>query len=588
MAVERASKKQSMNLGQLVSDQLDIFSGFRKTYQNKKEIDFSNKILDNNLSAKAQLDFRQQQLEEEQKKTYPDGDYISSIKAKIATLKGTVKNQKIRDAYYSSYNEIKAGRKALTDHLSFLQGQLNDITDPDLREQWQKAINQTQDDILTSEHNIFKNQVTLAQKDGTKKVINEALNKIDIEKGKALLSGQNEWVSSLDLYAKTLQKDLQSAEIKDALHQLDVASLKVASNAYQKLNLINSQIGASADDVPIEVDGTRYNSAKEYWTTQRDKYLSGSGSGLFQNFFGELASNYKSHIDAEAAKNNGTAPPMGVLDTISSEIKSLLSKPEFTPYQQQVNDFYGNTLGYATDLAAKSILDNADVTENWNAATSELDALGTRYGIDQASNKMALDAKRGAQVLAGGQQYASGVQQIAAKIASDAERTYITEEDLKAAQSQAEKAGVSTESISPAKAATMTPKQIGETILNVNQPPAEGAPKPEENKYPLPSYQNKPPVTTPPPATEDKFSSVRSVLGEAWQPAKTFSDKGLVDKGIYGAVRVKGSPTVYTIGPGGMKIENPEQYKNLFGTLDQNNIVGEIDAEQAKKLGIKV
>jgi len=92
------------------------------------------------------------------------------------------------------------------------------------------------------------------------------------------------------------------------------------------------------------------------------------------------------------------------------------------------------------------------------------------------------------------------------------------------------------------------------------------------------------------------IESIRKVFGPTWQPAPAF--KKLQSKGIYGAVRVKGTPMVYTIGPGGGPISEaeakkrgyksaPEYYKSIFGTLEQRGIVGEVTPEQAWLLGIR-
>ena len=95
-------------------------------------------------------------------------------------------------------------------------------------------------------------------------------------------------------------------------------------------------------------------------------------------------------------------------------------------------------------------------------------------------------------------------------------------------------------------------------------------------------------VTAPKPApiSSGPIASVQKVFGSEWQPSPIFQEKGLIDKGIVGAVRIKGKPTVFTIGPGGTAIRTPEQFKSLFGTLNQEGIVGEVSPEQAKALGI--
>jgi hypothetical protein len=88
-----------------------------------------------------------------------------------------------------------------------------------------------------------------------------------------------------------------------------------------------------------------------------------------------------------------------------------------------------------------------------------------------------------------------------------------------------------------------------------------------------------------PQGTGDPLAQIKSVFGAQWQPSPAFTP-ALQAKGIYGAVRVDGSPNVFTLGSGGPKILSAEEYKDLFGTSDQNGIVGIIDSQTAQKLGI--
>lgn len=83
------------------------------------------------------------------------------------------------------------------------------------------------------------------------------------------------------------------------------------------------------------------------------------------------------------------------------------------------------------------------------------------------------------------------------------------------------------------------------------------------------------------------LASIRSVFGQEWEPAPVFADTGLIQQGIFGAVRVAGDPTVYTVGPGGAQ-ETAGSYSSRFGTEETAGIVGDVSVEQARRLGIKV
>ncbi|NOQ67946.1 hypothetical protein GQ568_00725, partial [Patescibacteria group bacterium] len=88
-------------------------------------------------------------------------------------------------------------------------------------------------------------------------------------------------------------------------------------------------------------------------------------------------------------------------------------------------------------------------------------------------------------------------------------------------------------------------------------------------------------------AVSSPIQDIQGVFGPEWKPASIFEELGLVDQGIYGAVRIKGMNDVYTIGSGGRR-ETAESYLERFGTAEQAGIVGEISMEEAIKLGIVV
>jgi hypothetical protein len=136
---------------------------------------------------------------------------------------------------------------------------------------------------------------------------------------------------------------------------------------------------------------------------------------------------------------------------------------------------------------------------------------------------------------------------------------------------------VGTQTISATEAAGLTPKQVAESQLLGTELPKK------KEEFAVPSYQSE----QQPIQQADPYASIRQVFGTAWQPSAIFTQKGLTSKGIYGAVRVARTPEVYTIGPGGTK-ETAETYLQKFGSAEQKGIVGEVSAEQAKKLGIKL
>lgn len=88
----------------------------------------------------------------------------------------------------------------------------------------------------------------------------------------------------------------------------------------------------------------------------------------------------------------------------------------------------------------------------------------------------------------------------------------------------------------------------------------------------------------------------RHIGGPLWAPSSFFYERGLVDRGVIGAVRVIGHPNikpyhVYSLGPAGRR-ETWWSYRTRFGTSKQvdnqgNPIVGTIQAWQAPLVDIR-
>jgi len=143
---------------------------------------------------------------------------------------------------------------------------------------------------------------------------------------------------------------------------------------------------------------------------------------------------------------------------------------------------------------------------------------------------------------------------------------------------------------SPTPTPTPTPT-TGPTTLQPGELPPGAVKDPSSGKiyYPSGIAPTSTPTSTPTPVTQtgavdQNIANIQKVFGADWKPSPAFAN--LQSQGIYGAVRIEGTNEVYTIGPGG-KYLSADEYKNLFGTSNQQGIVGIVSKEQATALGVK-
>ncbi len=86
------------------------------------------------------------------------------------------------------------------------------------------------------------------------------------------------------------------------------------------------------------------------------------------------------------------------------------------------------------------------------------------------------------------------------------------------------------------------------------------------------------------PVNKSYLDTIKSVFGSSWTSSLPTN---IQSKGILGAVRVAGTPTVFILGQNGASgVSSPEMYKSIFGDLNQQGRVGEITAAQARALKI--
>ena len=126
--------------------------------------------------------------------------------------------------------------------------------------------------------------------------------------------------------------------------------------------------------------------------------------------------------------------------------------------------------------------------------------------------------------------------------------------------------------------ATMTGEEYLAAGYKGGQPPTSPTTTPTT---PTPISPVVPDKLTP----ESSIAGIQSVFGADWNPSPAFTPE-LQAKGIYGAVRIKDTNEVYSLGTGGSKAMSAADYFNTFKTSEQEGIVGEISREEAVKLGI--
>ena len=381
MAVERV-REFLLDLGDIVKMRIDNFSIARKRIQAGEEANFQRRILDNDLSYRDQLDYRQRQLEVEEERVYPDGKFIEEIKTSISSFKKLIRRRDYRDSYLAFLTDLASGKKTLVEHLEYLQNALSESWDTEIRDDIREQIVKVTGQVREQERKIVDSQIAFRTKDRTAASLDEAmdlvkkqLNKPEVQKDRSLMVGYEQQLA-------TLTKEKLEVEIEDKATWMAISSLtQDRENAsLWKLEVFSGLRDKAGMDVPVNVGGTRYASEREYWQTTLNGYIQ---SGF--------ANEYVKENKGEAAViwNKLGLLPNSYLDKLVANNQLIKSHAELQNFQRTIvlatQESIINALDLkAKDLTAKYYLNEPDIAieRDYEQAKQELENLKILFGAD--------------------------------------------------------------------------------------------------------------------------------------------------------------------------------------------------------------
>lgn len=386
MAVQ-LNKQIQLNVGVIVSSSIEAVRVVRNQEQSRQESLFQQAVSDG-MSYEAQVKFREKQLKELGKKSFGDPAYKQKIQDSIAATKKLARFQKYRTNYTESLGELNAGRINELDYINNLNNLLDQTDDVDLMLEMQNNITQAESKVTLYKKTLLDNQVKKAKYDGTEKTLDTAIDNVRIARSEALISGNKDAVEEYDLTISSLNSQKVQANAEDVIDDIALAGVMSEFNAKSKLDKLGTQIQDADFDVPITIGGKRYGSEQEYWQITRNAYLTGNGSGIFTDFFGEIDSQYETTIAAEVAKFGFVST--SAMNTIKSDFTRMRNDPAFAPFLGQLDSIEVLIMSDAVDTMASVVVDRAGYTGDFTKADATLKSLGATYGVDTLGQQLAL------------------------------------------------------------------------------------------------------------------------------------------------------------------------------------------------------
>lgn len=378
-------KTLSIRIGDIVDGHINSFVTARDNARVTKEANFYRQVIANGLSTEDQIEFYNGWISDEKDKSVTDSKFVDGLKTNVEELKRLRRAEKFYDAYRISFEDLKTADKSISDHIQFLESELGEAVDQDLTTNIKDLLSITKQDKFTIQNNILNNQVQLALNDKRVSVLNDAINKVDKERNKALLAGNDEIVSMFDLKLQSLNSQLQTSKINDAVHQMDVDMTSEAFTPVGFFERLEDNLNkAEAGNAPITINGTRYSNAREYWQLQMSQYIE-------KNFFALQDAEIKNKIDTANAKLSPVL--QAEIEEQNSIIDGLKDNSNFAPYLERLDSLRTSANVYGVDKLGQKIVRDYQAgklgdtaSANINNAITRLTNLNTKYGIDVSAN----------------------------------------------------------------------------------------------------------------------------------------------------------------------------------------------------------
>ena len=371
MAVERAPQFV-LNLGNVIKARLQSLAEQRKIIQAREEAEFQRRVIEQGLSLEDQLSYRLQQLEREQKKRFPDQDFISAIKLEISNLKKLIRQKKFRDKYYTFLQEASLGRKSVSDKLNFLYDQLESVVDEDIKDQIRERIIELNNLKLEIDRSVENQRIEFYEKDRTLDSYNKAIDLVKKQLSRTDVIKNPEILTAYQLKLQALEQEKAQIAVEQKINELTVEMAKASDSLYPsltKLKKLNLYLSTAREDMPVTINGVRYNSEKEFWQTTLDKFVN---TEFIDDFKNEVSKNLK------VIKTKQGKVSDDFISDISNRLTSLKNNPLLANYKDAI-------LNLSQQVSSTVLSEKIeDIKSDFSLGTS----LATRFDVWKAKNKL--------------------------------------------------------------------------------------------------------------------------------------------------------------------------------------------------------
>jgi len=378
MAFERLADRKviASNLNAFIGSSLVLLQNQRVRQNAEKESKFYKAVMEDNLSIDDQIEYRMGQLDSVAKN---DTDERIRIRKEVSNLKDRKEVQDFNDAYLSELMQFNSGSQSLDATISWLQDRLSRTTDINIKNNIKDQLTQLKSQQYTQRKAVLERQTQYATEDKSENVLSEQINRVSQERKTALLNGNDDYVSVLDLQLQTLKKSLTESKISKIATNMSVSTL-TGQSALSLLNDFNKMVESGDAGTPITIGGVRYDNEQDFWNAKRGEYLNDrAANGFFSRYTAEL----KEKVDYKQSKNILKNTDMG---DVNNWYETVKDRPELTGYEEKINQEQQKSLKYAAELKATETINQFATDLDAAKAVNTISYLQDNFGVNLTSS----------------------------------------------------------------------------------------------------------------------------------------------------------------------------------------------------------
>jgi hypothetical protein len=378
MAYERLSDKKVLgtNLDSFVQSSLALVTRARATQNAEEETKFFSAVLNGNLTLEDQLSWRQDQLK---RVAQVDKDERVRIRKEISSIKDLIEQRNYTDDYTSKLTSVNSGMESVDSMMSWLKDMKMRTTDPNIL----STINGNIADVAKKKYDAqqaaLTHQAEFAQNSTSGDVIQGAIDNISSARAKALVAGLDDTVALYDLQLQALNKTKTENDVSSAVLDLSVGTL-TGQSSLALLNKFNEKLDSADATTPVTIGGQKYENAKQFWSVQRNNYLSDrTANGFFGRYQSELQDQVDYKQSSKSLSNSTMTETQNWYDTIKD-------RPELADYATKIQQDAQRALQYTADKRATQIVNDYAIQEDPKKALGDLAYIQDKFGVDQTIN----------------------------------------------------------------------------------------------------------------------------------------------------------------------------------------------------------